>query len=1331
MRKINKILGKKVLVLILTICFIITSVAVLPQEYVHAFGSDTVTIVAGNGNSEFSGDGGAATLAGLNKPQGVAVDSSGNIYIADTINRRIRKIDGAGNISTIAGDGTINIFTGFFTPYGVAIDAAGNIYVADRAFNNVRKIDVTGVITTIAGTGPGYFGDGGMAIDAKLDSPEGIAVDGSGNIYIADKYNHRIRKIDALSGIISTVAGTGIEGYSGDGDMAIAAQLNYPSGVAVDISGNIYIADFNNNRIRKVSANGVISTLAGNGFIGSYGDGGMATSAALNHPSGVAVDGNGNIYIADNGNSRVRKIDTSGRISTIADSSSNGLSIPNGVAVDLEGNVYIADTNSNYIKKVVLGRTISGNAGVSGAILSYTEGGIDKTVTADGTGDYSFTVPRNWSGTVIPQKSGYTFLPADRLYSNVAFDQTNQDYTVNVIPGAYTASASVNTTTPITGANNSITLTVRDSLGDIDTNFNDTKNVSISGVQAAPDGSYGSFNGIALDASAVVGQVISTTFINGVATLNLVLNKAGTQTITFSIEGVTTPATNSLLITPMNPPNQAPILTTAGPFLPSIKTNDMNSIGHTVVSFIGTSIVDADAGAIPGIAITSSTGNGIWQYSITNGVTWYNLGAVSSTESLLLRDIDKIRYVPDNSIETANITYRAWDSTTGTVGNRVDTSANGGTKAFSTATDTVSISVVAINTTKAITNFNLEGLTPIVVGTINEGAKTIVLTAPYGTNVTSLVPTISHTGVSITPNTGAAQDFTNPVAYTVTAEDGLTQEYVATVTVAVNTAKAITNFNFEGLTPIVAGTINEGAKTIVLTVPYGTNVAALVPTISYTGASITPNTGAAQDFTNPVDYTVTAEDGLTQEYIASVIIEPQKPSVGGSDYSGGDSTPTPTQPISPSITDAGTIIIVNGDKLRAAAEIVKQEAGRKIVTIGLNPEVMSKSIKVVIDKHIETGKKEDNIIIVPVMSKDVDSLTITLTGEIIKQMETNEFKLYVKSNDVDYIIPAKEVDIDKVSKMLGVSAPDLVKISIDIKIDKADHKMVESILSNANAQGYEVIFPPVVYSIIARTTTKTGEEREVLLSNFNQYIERIMEIPATVDPSEITTGVVYSLDGSFAHIPTQVFQQDGKYYAKLKSLTNSVYTIIRTSIKVPSVEKHWSEEAVNDMAARLIIKNPDAFIPDGYITRGDFAEYITKALGLYRTGTTKVLKFTDVGLTHELVDAVSIATEYGIITGYPDGSFRPNNAITREEAMVMYARAMKVVGLVGRDNPLSGEYQDENEISTWAYNDFKKVVSAGVFNGKADKTIDPKGTFTYSEAATAIRNLLIKSELIN
>ncbi len=285
-----------------------------------------ISTVAGTGTAGFPGDGGLATQAGLDHPYGVAVDAVGDVYITDGDHNRVRKVDTAGRISTVAGTGTAGFSgdgglatqAGLIYPTGVAVDAAGNLYIADNGNNRVRKVDTAGRISTVAGTGTARFsGDGGLATQTGLHSPYGVAVDAVGDVYIADRDNHRVRKVDT-AGRISTVAGTGTAGFSGDGGLATQAGLDHPYGVAVDAVGDVYITDSYNNRVRKVDTAGRISTVAGTGTAGFSGDGGLATQAGLDHPYGVAVDAFGDVYITDSYNDRVRKVDTAGRISTVA-----------------------------------------------------------------------------------------------------------------------------------------------------------------------------------------------------------------------------------------------------------------------------------------------------------------------------------------------------------------------------------------------------------------------------------------------------------------------------------------------------------------------------------------------------------------------------------------------------------------------------------------------------------------------------------------------------------------------------------------------------------------------------------------------------------------------------------------------------------------------------------------------------------------------------------------------------------------------------------------------------------------------------------------------------
>ena len=276
----------------------------------------TITTFAGTGEMGYSGDGGPAVQAQLNGPFGVAVDGAGNLYIADTLNYRIRRVDTEGTITTFAGtgekgnsgDGDPAIQTLLNNPYDVAVDTNGNLYIADTSNHRILRVDIAGTITTFAGTGDrGFSGDGGPAVQALLNDPYGVAVDTDGNLYIADTLNQRIRRVDT-EGTIATFAGTGDRGFSGDGGPAVQALLDRPRGVAADTDGNLYIADTLNQRIRRVDTEGTITTFAGTGNRGFSGDGGPAVAARLNFPTRLAVDGAGNLYIADTDNHSIRVV---------------------------------------------------------------------------------------------------------------------------------------------------------------------------------------------------------------------------------------------------------------------------------------------------------------------------------------------------------------------------------------------------------------------------------------------------------------------------------------------------------------------------------------------------------------------------------------------------------------------------------------------------------------------------------------------------------------------------------------------------------------------------------------------------------------------------------------------------------------------------------------------------------------------------------------------------------------------------------------------------------------------------------------------------------------
>lgn len=433
-----------------------------------------------------------------------------------------------------------------------------------------------------------------------------------------------------------------------------------------------------------------------------------------------------------------------------------------------------------------------------------------------------------------------------------------------------------------------------------------------------------------------------------------------------------------------------------------------------------------------------------------------------------------------------------------------------------------------------------------------------------------------------------------------------------------------------------------------------------------------------------------------------------------SNNSGTPSIPSTTTPEKPT----GLQVIVDGvAKDQIAAGSTTKENGKSVLTATIDPSKLADQLKQAADK---------STVVIPVTAS-VDKVSVVLTGEAVKSMENKQAVLEIQTPSGTYKLPAGQIAIDKVSLKLGVQLK-LSDIVVHVEITKSG-EAAAVLAENAAAQGnFEVAAPPVAFDVTASYNGKT-----VSVEQFSSYVEREIPLPAGVDPSKVTTAAVLNTDGSVRHVPTYITTRDGKYYAVVNSLTNSDYFLIWNLKTFADVEGHWSKQAVNDMASRMIVKGTDEnhYNPDAVITRAELAAIVVRALGLSDNGSGTT--FSDVNSADWYAGAVAKAVEYGLIEGYDNRTFAPNRTITRQEALVIMSRAMKLAGLEadGIDaESLLSSFADRTAVASWAKPAMAAAVKNGLVEGSAGG-LNPTGNLTRAETAAIVQRFLIKANLID
>lgn len=471
------------------------------------------------------------------------------------------------------------------------------------------------------------------------------------------------------------------------------------------------------------------------------------------------------------------------------------------------------------------------------------------------------------------------------------------------------------------------------------------------------------------------------------------------------------------------------------------------------------------------------------------------------------------------------------------------------------------------------------------------------------------------------------------------------------------------------------------------------------------------------EITNTNSNAVNPTSKITND-VATVIVLPAsgQGGAGGSGGSGGGGS-EPDESVSPGSTELP--LIINGQPYDS------------IVTGQVTEEDGITKVTATIDKakleNLLQNEGDNPVIIIPAAAIDADQVVSVLTAETVKIMEDKHAVLEIRTVNGNYKLPAERIAIDRVAAEFGESV-DLSQITINVEISRSDASKAQLAETAAENGNFTVIVPPVDF-----TVTATYNDQTVEIGRFTGYVEREIPIPEGVDANQITIAVVIEDDGTARHVPTYCIERDGVYYAVVLSLTNSTYTLIWNKKEFADVKNHWSQDEVNDLASRLVIRGTSdtMFSPNQNITRAQFAAIIVRALGLSDKGG--ISPFADVRADDWFAGAVAKAHEYGLLQGYGDGTFRPRNLITRQEAMAILRRALKWTELSGDANDVEltlSRFADHAQVAGWAKEAVATMVEKGIVQGSEGK-LNPYGQLTRAEAAAMVHRMLKKSGLID
>lgn len=1039
--------------------------------------------------------------------------------------------------------------------------------------------------------------------------------------------------------------------------------------------GKIYVSDYNSGKIYKMDIDGSNK---------------IDFKTGLNQPIGLAFDGSGNLIVAEHAGSKIGKLDTSANYTSIKNS---GMGLLTGTAIDSNGKIFTVD---------------------------YSNGRVYK-MDADGSNFTTFATGFTTSSII-----GLCIDGSDNLYVS---DRSNNK--ISKITSAGTVSTFATVTSPTwvsmgedgylyasSGSKNIIKLDLSANVIDTIT----TGTLSAWGTYISSEG-YILFATLGSSLHRIVGKADTTTTTKVVVSMNKEITGSVADPTAFSFTGIASnPQVTSAIVSGSSIEltlNAAIAYTDT-----AIKVNYSKSGTNNLVVY-GSAVEFGNFTGMP-VANNVKKVNSITSISPITVAYGTSMSAISlpTTATLVLSD---------STTSSAAVT---WDGGTPTFDGNTS-----GTYSFS---GTVELSSNVTNPSNLKATVSVIVQAPAALPSISSVATISTITVANGTALnavglpSSVIVTLSDTttGAAITWDSGTPT-YNGNVAGTYSFSGSLTVGAGIT-----NTGNLTASVDVIVQAPSALPTISSVATLSNITVANGTALNAVglpssvIVTLSdttTTGAAITWNNGTptyngnvAGTYSFSGTLTVGAGITNTSNLAASVDVIVQAVSTTEKESNSSSPSSTPNQPT----TNRGADVIVNGIKASAGQENAIVVGGR----LAKELVVDAKTVDSMIDQALKilaesTGNitPASNMVRIPVTTTSNDVITIKLTGDIVKRLDDNKFSINIETSKGNFILPAKEMKIAEIAKNFNL-ATDLQKIVVDVQINVSIPAVSEMFNNVIKANGnMTVVSQPLEFKITA-TSSETKESIEI--SKFTTYVEREVLLPANTDTTKITTGVLIEPNGMLRHIPTRVFTVDNNQYANIQSLTNSDYSVIYNPIEVASVKGHWAQTAVNDLASRMIIDEPEKFEPNMKITRGDFATMLTKALGIYRTDGPAI-KFSDVMKTDKNAVGIAFASEYNLISGYADGSFKPDQQISRQEAMVILAKAMKLADISTNENATLSNFADTSMIAAWAKDAAIKVTNANVMNGIGNNKLGPNTSLTAAEAAYAVRNLLVKGDMIN